>query len=454
MAVISTIRKTRLQERNRLDAEYYQTEYIEMETMLDKLDSRELGTMAFVTDGEHGSPIFDESSGIIYLSAQNVKDNFFDLLDVHYINSDIHKKNKRSELKEGNIILSIVGTVGNAAVVSRDMLPGNTDRHVATIIIGEKEISPHYVSTFLNSKYGKLQSERLSAGNVQPLLNLGNVRKIKVPILKCQQDVEKLRIGAIETQKNSQKLYEEAENLLLEELGLKNVNLEYELSFTANLSEVSRVHRVDAEHFQPKYDQIIEIARKKTEVKRLDDLVTIKRGIEPGSKAYRDEGIPFVRVSNLSIHEIVDDNQKYLEPDLYKELRSQYEPNVGELLLSKDATPGIAFLMREKQKMIISSGIMRLKSKTNINMNYLSLALNSLFAKIQIDKATGGSVINHWRPSEIRETLIPMLDEKKRDELGDLVSQSYFKGREMKQSLKKAKQMVEEKIESLSSSKL
>lgn len=111
-------------------------------------------------------------------------------------------------------------------------------------------------------------------------------------------------------------------------------------------------------------------------------------------------------------------------------------------------------LDEENQKMIIFSGIMRLKSKTDINMNYLSLVLNSLFTKIQIDKATGGSVIDHWKPSEIKETLIPTSAKDKRDLLGELVKQSYVKRYEMKQLLREAQQMAEERTESLVSYRL
>jgi len=449
MPTISIIKKTQLQETNRLDAEYYQPKHLETEKKLCKLNSRELGKIAFVTDGEHGSPIFDESSGIIYLSAQNVKDNFFDLSDVHHISVNIHKKNKRSELKEGNIILSIVGTIGNAAVVSKDMLPGNTDRHVATIIIEDRRISPHYVSTFLNSKYGKCQSKRLSAGNVQPLLNLGNVRKIMVPILKCEQDVENLRIEAIEMLKNSQKLYEEAENLLLEELGLKDFKPKYDLSYIANLCRTDTVHRIDAEYFQPTYYELIEYLNANFTLKPLGKLLfDFKKGIEVGSENYQEEGKPFIRVSNLSANGFVERDQKYISEELYEQLKNKHEPRVGDLLLTKDATPGIAYVTKEPFYGIIASGILRLTIKENkINKEYLAHCINSIIGKLQIERDVGGSVIKHWMSEKIKRLQIPVLPKSIQQKIASLVQQFHEARKRAKELLEEAKGKVEEAIE-------
>ena len=63
-----------------------------------------------------------------------------------------------------------------------------------------------------------------------------------------------------------------------------------------------------------------------------------------GGKEYLETGIPFVRVSNLSPFEITQ--EKYISEELYTEL-TEHQPKQGEILLSKDATPGIAYYLRE-----------------------------------------------------------------------------------------------------------
>ena len=88
--------------------------------------------------------------------------------------------------------MSIVGTVGKASVVHDDVI-ANTDRNVATIKLSAL-INPHYLSIFLNCKYGTNQTGRFSTGNVQPLLNLSQIKQLKICnfSISFQSEIEKL----------------------------------------------------------------------------------------------------------------------------------------------------------------------------------------------------------------------------------------------------------------------
>ena len=102
----------------------------------------------------------------------------------------------------------------------------------------------------------------------------------------------------------------------------------------------------------------------------------------------REEGVPFVRVSNLSPFEITE--EKNISEDLYAEVR-QHQPEQGEILFSKDGTPGIAHYLREQPpKMIPSGGVLRLKSKTDkVKNEYLALVLNSILTQEQVNRGRG-----------------------------------------------------------------
>ena len=51
----------------------------------------------------------------------------------------------------------------------------------------------------------------------------------------------------------SKKSYQEAEQILLEALSLKDYKPKHEISFDANLNEVLNSKRIDSEYYQPKY---------------------------------------------------------------------------------------------------------------------------------------------------------------------------------------------------------
>ena len=61
--------------------------------------------------------------------------------------------------------------------------------------------------------------------------------------------------------------------------------------------------RLDSEYYQPKYDELFEHLAK-YKCTKLGDIVAIKKSIEPGSDSYIEEGIPFIRVSDVNKFEI------------------------------------------------------------------------------------------------------------------------------------------------------
>ena len=159
---------------------------------------------------------------------------------------------------------------------------------------------------------------------------------------------------------------QQAQTILLSELGLTHWQPKHQLTFIKNYSDTKQAGRIDAEYFQPKYEDIIKAIKNYSGGwDRLGNLCTLKKCVEVGSDEYIDEGVPFVRVSNITQFEISE--EKYISKKLYAEIK-KHQPTKGEILFSKDATPGIAhYLDEEPRNMIPSGGILRLKSKKSPN---------------------------------------------------------------------------------------
>ena len=440
----SIIQKSQLEGDLRIDPEYYQPEYLNKEKKLRLISTNELDEIASITDGEHGSPIWDENSGIKYFSAQHVKDGFIDGLDTKTISTIIDKRNVRSRLAEGDILLSTVGTIGNAGIVTKDLLPANIDRHVARITLKKNTLDPEFLVTFLNSKYGKFQSIRESTGNVQLNLFIDKIKTLLVP-KKNNSEISELIKKSFQLRQASEVFYQQAEELLLKELGLKNTVFEKELSYIVNFSDVKNADRMDAEYFQPKYKKLIEKIRKQN-AKNLGEFVSMRKGFEPGSEAYQEEGKLFIRVSSVSKLGIEEKDQKYLSEDLYRKLKKDYEPKLGDILLTKDATPGIAYVIKEPLEGIISGGILDLKVKNNIESEYLALCISSIVGQWQAQRDAGGSIIAHWKPEQVKNLLIPSLPIQRQKEIAELVRKSHETRKKSKELLEQAKRKVEEMI--------
>ena len=118
------------------------------------------------------------------------------------------------------------------------------------------------------------------------------------------------------------------------------------------------------------------------------------------------------------------------------------------LWCTKDATPGITYVVKEPVEGIISSGILKLKINDNeIKKEYLALCINSLVGRMQIERDGGGSVITHWKPEQIKRLKIPILPPETQQKIASIVQQSHEARKKAKELLEEAKMKVEEAIE-------
>jgi len=457
--IYSVVNVSELEGELRIDAEYYEPSYLNILNLFRNGKTvREL--KKDIRYGLYVEPNYVDD-GINFIRALNLL-NFWIEGEIVKIPAD--KVPQFYILKVDDIIIVRSGANTGAVCIVDPTFDNSTfGSYIIKISLKKNLINSKYFAVFLNSKYGLLQSMRLKTGSSQLNLNIPNIESFKIPIPldTFQKFIEKLVLRAYEEKQKAEKLYKHAEEILLEELGLKNwkpktkkiklggKEFEEEENISIRmLSEIMKADRMDAEYWEPRYDEFIALLKSKTKLKRLKEFLTSKilKGVEVGSANYQESGIPFIRVSNVNKFGIVERDQKYISKNLYLELRETYEAKKGEILLTKDATPGIAYVLKEKLKGIIASGIVRLKVE-RIEKEYLSLVINSMLGKMQIIREGGGSIISHWKPNQIKNLLIPELDFTIQQKISQLIQQS-FKAREnSKKLLEIAKRMVEIYIE-------
>ena len=454
----SIIQKSQFERTHRLDAEYYQPEYLEIISKIQSFNNgfrslKEIGCQ--VVSGPFGSSLKSSaylSEGIPFIRITDLQNYFINKSNLVYISKEDNERLKQSQLFPSDLILSKVGnTIGIVSTIPEEFNVCNISENNIGIRFKSIKISHDYKTfllVFLNSRFGYLQIIRKISGNAQPKLNVQDIYDLICPNPNQQTltEVNKLITQIKEYSDKSNLIYAQVQNLLLEELGLKDFDIKDDLSCVINLSDVKSANRMDAEYFQSKYRKIISKLRAK-KTKLLGELVSFKKGIEPGSGEYQEEGKLFIRVSNLSKYGIENRNQKYLSNELYQKLKGNFEPKVGEILLTKDATPGIAYMLKEPPEGIIAGGILRLKVKENIEAEYLTLCINSIIGQFQAERDAGGSVIAHWKPEQIKKILIPIVPKSIQQKISNLVRKSHKARKKSRELLEEAKRKVEEMIE-------
>ncbi len=460
MPKIATISRAQLNMALRLDAEHYSPRFIPVLQQLKKYQTIKLRDTLIEPIRTGHTPSMKNSTyyhpGIIkFIKTDNLREDEIDISEVQMLSELGNKQIAASELRPGDVIVTIIGAtediIGRAACVQPELGRANINQNIALI---RSRLPSGFLTVFLNSKYGREQLIWLSRQTGQVNLNCREVEELIIPIFSNTfvRFINELHRKRHDLLRSAIDMYYKAENLLLEELGLKDFKPKYERYYTVNLSEALTVRRIDAEYFQPVYSHLIGYLKRNFKILPLKAFVLdLQKGIEVGSENYREKGKPFFRVSNLSVHGFVKRDQKYIEEELYQKLNNSYEPQIGDLLLTKDATPGIAYVVKEQEKGIISSGILRLKIDENqIDAEYLALYINSIVGKLQIERDSGGSVITHWKPEQIKNLQVPVLPVETQQKIAMLVKQSHQTWKKARELLDEAKRKIEEEIESKS----
>jgi len=130
-----------------------------------------------------GSAEFYATEGIKFFRILNIKSNDFDLSDLNYIKEEVHQGElKRSQLEENDVLMTITGRVGNAAVVTADLLPANINQHIVRLRIAVRDVSPQYLAVYLNGSVGLALSNRGVTGGTRVALDYGTIKAIQIPV--------------------------------------------------------------------------------------------------------------------------------------------------------------------------------------------------------------------------------------------------------------------------------
>jgi len=447
MAVFSIIKLSELEGAKRIDAEYYKPEYLSLLDRLRKAGCVPAKSVAFPVRRRF-KPNVGEYFDYIEISEVDLSTGEF---NISKISGEEAPDRAQWIVAKEDVLVSTVRPIRNAVVLIREDKE-NLVCSSGFAVIHPYKIKANYLFLYFKTSFVPKLLDRYTTATEYPAINWNDV--LNTPIYvgseEFQVKVSFLINECFALLEHSHALYSQAENLLLEEFEFKDFKPKYKKTYIANLSDALSARRIDAEYFQPAYDEVIEkLKEKNIELKPLKKFIlSIQKGIEPGSEKYQNVGKPFIRVSNLSIYGFIDRDQKYLSEEVYQDLKENHEPKQGDILLTKDATPGIAYVVKEQFEGIISSGILKLQvNDREINKEYLALCINSFIGKMQIERDYGGSIIFHWKPEQIKKLKIPLLPLSTQQKIASLIQKSHEARKKAKELLNAAKKAIEIAIE-------
>ena len=128
--------------------------------------------------------------------------------------------------------------------------------------------------------------------------------------------------------------------------------------------------------------------------------------------------------------------------------------NINTTSFGMDGSVGVAYsvgftyMVEKDLNIVTSNGILHLAVKEATMLPfYLTLVLNSKIMRLQSERDAGGSIIQHWKQSEIECVKIPLLPLPRQRDLAEKVQSSFALRAESKRLFEKAKAMIETAIE-------
>lgn len=252
-----------------------------------------MGEVSDVRDGTHDSPKY-QSIGHPFVTSKNVKNGYITYDDIQYISDeDFVEINKRSKVDVNDILMGMIGTIGNMALIRTE--PDFAIKNVA-LIKDTKQINYLYLYHLLQSPFIEKQLTSGMDGGTQKFVSLGNVRNLNVIY---PSDIEQDKIGCY---------FEKLDHL---------ITLHQRKSFY-NIANIN--------------------VWEQRKLESLCDVFTDGDWIE--AKDQSDSGIRLVQTGNVGTTEYLDkkNNKKWISEETFERLHCE-EIYEGDILISRLPEP-------------------------------------------------------------------------------------------------------------------
>ena len=124
-----------------------------------------------------------EDSGINFVKVESIsEDGTFLKEKFSHISDECNVQMRRSQLQENDILFSIAGAIGRSAIVTKEILPANTNQALAIIRVPKGKIDYNYLLYALSSSAINQQATQHQQGVAQLNISLKNVSDFLLPI--------------------------------------------------------------------------------------------------------------------------------------------------------------------------------------------------------------------------------------------------------------------------------
>ena len=364
-----------------------------------------------ITDGSHNPPQGINHSQYLMLSSKNIADDRITFENPRYLTEeDFVFENKRTAIKIGDLLLTIVGTVGRAAVVPPL----------------DNEICLQRSVAVLKPKHGLVESRFLmyQLQHMRPILEMEAKGVAQKGIYLKQVENLEVSIPPLETQKQIAATLDKVTALI--DMHKRQLEL---------LDELVKSRFVELFGSLNSNEKGLDIAS-------IEELCTLIKDGTHQTPAYTDDkqnGFKFLSSKDVMTQKICWDEIKYIPAELHEKLYATIQPKRNDILMSKNGVNyGVAAVNDTDEIFDIYVSLALLRPRTDrVHPVYLRCAINNPDTKHQFDSSIKGIGVPNLHLGEIKKTkvLVPPMD--KQNEFIAFVEQTDKSKLAVQQSLEK-----------------
>lgn len=420
-----------------------------------------IGSAFIVKDGDHDKlppkEISDKETGKRYLRAQDLKKNVIIENNPIYISEKYFQKISRCHIYPGDLLLSIMASIGASAIVPSDYPICTANRAVGILRRKENsELLPAYVQALINTEVGMTLFEMEKKGGIQQRLNLSDIANVKLPNppIAIQQSIIKTYHNGLEIKQKKEAeantLLNSIDTYLLKELGIALPEKDHSLNkriFTTQFCEITG-GRFDPDYIS-KYEFLIS-------QKANYPFVPLKELIETSPQyGANEEAIERTSENDIRYIRITDiDELGNLKESGWKtaiNTDERYSLNYNDVLFARSGSVGKCYIHKDTTKEAIFAGylIRFVLDNQKINPDFLFYYCNSSIYKFWISAIERPAVQSNINSEEFKSLPIPLPPFERQNEIVSHIQKIRVNAKQLQEEAKNVLDEAKKKVEQM-----
>lgn len=354
----------------------------EIKKLEDVVSKRRKITYGIVVPGPY------EPNGNLMIRAKDYSFGWQPIESIYRVSDKMHQSYKRSQVRKGDVLLTIVGSIGNTAIVPEGLEGANITQQTARLSFDEHDANFFY--SIMSSEIGKKEIYRYAKSGVQPSLNLADIAKFKIPVppFPEQQKIAK-------TLSTWDKAISTTERLIDNSIQQKKALMQQLLTGKKRLLDDK------GKRFEDEWGDI-----------NLSEIAQITMGSSPKSDAYNDvgDGLPLLQGN-------ADIKNRKSTPRIYTSQITK-ECHIDDILFSVRAPVGTVAISNHHA--CIGRGIAAIKVKKNYSQDFLYQWLLSFETKWE--RYSQGSTFEAVNSNDIKSLNLSIPNYKEQQKIATVLT--------------------------------